>query len=230
MQYSQRDPNRDHQRGRIYRLVYTKKKLLEPVVQFDKTESELLDQTREYELRTRYRARRELRDRPTEVVTAAVKKWVAGLEKNDPEYDRLRCEALWVLQSHHAVDRELLGDVLKAKTPNARAAAIHVVADEAEYLPNAFDLLAAGVHDENPRVRMEAIRGLSFFPTLASAKAALAALDLPTDPWIDYTLEHTLVALEPAWKNAYQDGTLLSDNTHAKTFIEAYITRRAPST
>ena len=45
MQYSQRDPNRDHQRGRIYRLVYTKKKLLEPVVQFGKTETELLEQT-----------------------------------------------------------------------------------------------------------------------------------------------------------------------------------------
>ena len=28
MQYSQRDPNRDHTRGRIYRLVYTKNKLL----------------------------------------------------------------------------------------------------------------------------------------------------------------------------------------------------------
>ena len=124
---------------------------------------------------------------------AAVKKWVAGLDKNDPEYDRLRCEALWVLQGHHAVDPILLGEVLKAKTPNARAAAMHLVSDEADYLPNAFQLLAAGVRDENPRVRLEAIRGLSFFPTLASAKAALAALDLPTDPWIEYTLEHTLV-------------------------------------
>ena len=159
-------------------MVYTKKKLLEPVVQFDKTESELLDQTREYELRTRYRARRELMrgDRQsTQVVTAAVKKWVAGLDKNDPEYDRLRCEALWALQGQHAVDPILLGEVLKAKTPNARAAAMHLVSDEADYLPNAPQLLAAGVRDENPRVRLEAIRGLSFFPTLASAKAALTA-------------------------------------------------------
>ena len=33
MQYSQRDPNRDHEHGRIYRLVYTNKPLLEPVTQ-----------------------------------------------------------------------------------------------------------------------------------------------------------------------------------------------------
>jgi putative heme-binding domain-containing protein len=103
------------------------------------------------------------------------------------------------------------------------------VSDEAEYLPKAFQLLAAGVRDENPRVRLEAIRGLSFFPTLASAKAALAALELPTDSWIEYTLEHTLVALEPAWTNAFQDGSLTADNAHAKTFIDAYIARRAPS-
>ena len=67
MQYSQRDPNRDHTRGRIYRLVYTKNKLLEPVTQNGKSEAELLDQLREYELRTRYRARRELRDRPKDI-------------------------------------------------------------------------------------------------------------------------------------------------------------------
>jgi hypothetical protein len=42
--------------------------------------------------------------RPTPVVVSAVKKWVAGLDKNDSEFDRLRCEALWVLQGHHAVD------------------------------------------------------------------------------------------------------------------------------
>ena len=85
------------------------------------------------------------------------------------------------------------------------------------------------MHDENPRARLEAIRGLSFFPTLASAKAALAVLDLPTDSWIDYTLEHTLVALEPAWKAEYQSGTLTAGNPHAKKFIEGYIARRAPT-
>ncbi len=229
MQYSQRDPNRDHQRGRIYRLVYTKKPLLEPVTQYGKSETELLDQLREYEPRTRYRARRELRDRPTPVVVAAVKRWVAGLDTNDPQYDRLRCEALWVLQGHHAVDETLLAEVLRARTPNARAAAMHLVSDDGDYLPNAPKLLAAGVRDENPRVRLEAIRGLSFFPTLDSAKAALAVLESPSDSWIDYTLEHTLAALEPAWRGAFQNGTFAAGNARAKQFVDRYIARRAPS-
>lgn len=231
MQYSQRDPNRDHTRGRIYRLVYTKKPLLEPVTQFGKNETELLDQLREYERRTRYRARRELRDRPKDVVVAAVKKWVAGLDKNDPDYDRLVCEGLWALQGQHAVneDTALLDQVLRAKTFEARAAAMHVVADERDYLPSAFQLLAAGVRDEHPRVRLEAVRGLSFFPTLESAKAALAVLQLPSDSWIDYTLEHTLAALEPAWNGAYQDGSLTAGNAQAAKYIDVYIKRRGPS-
>ena len=91
MQYSQRDPNRDHQRGRIYRLVYTKNKLLEPVTQYGKSEAELLDQLREYEPRTRYRARRELRDRPTDVVAGRREEMGRGAR---PERSRIRSAAL----------------------------------------------------------------------------------------------------------------------------------------
>ena len=228
MQYSQRDPNRDHQLGRIYRLVYTKNKLLEPVTQYGKSELELLEQLREYEPRTRYRARRELRDRPKDVAMAAVKKWVAGLDKNDPEYDRLRCEALWAQQSQHAVDEKLISEVLSAKTDNARAAAMHVAADEREYLPTAFSHLQAGVRDKSPRVRLEAVRGLSFFVTPEAVDAALAVLDLPSDSFIDYTLEHTLAAQEPAWQAKYQAGELAAGNEKANKFIAAYLARRAP--
>jgi putative heme-binding domain-containing protein len=228
MQYSQRDPNRDHTRGRIYRLVYTKNKLLDPVTQAGKSEAELLDQLREYELRTRYRARRELRDRPKDVVLAAVKKWVAALDPGDSEYDRLRCEALWAQQGQHAVDEQLLREVLAAKSPNARAAALHVVADEREFLLAALEILSSGVRDEHPRVRLEAVRGLSFFSAPAAAEAALAVLKSPTDSWIDYTLEHTLVALEPQWKEAYQAGKLAADNARAQEFIRNYVARRAP--
>ena len=76
MQYSQRDPNRDHRHGRIYRLVYKNKPLLEPTTQAGKTIPELLEQLKTYEPRTRYRARRELRDRDRDQVLAAVDAWL----------------------------------------------------------------------------------------------------------------------------------------------------------
>jgi putative heme-binding domain-containing protein len=229
MQYSQRDPNRDHQRGRIYRLVYTKNKLLEPITQHDKSEAELLEHLRAFEPRTRYRARRELRDRPKGLAMATVRKWVAALDPSDPEYDRLRCEALWAQQSQHAVDEKLLREVLAAKAENARAAAMHLVADEREHLANAVELLSAGVKDESARVRLEAVRGLSFFPTLAAANAALAVLKSPTDSYIEYTLEHTLAAQESAWQDAFQSGHLADGNEKAREFVAAYLARQAPS-
>jgi putative heme-binding domain-containing protein len=228
MQYSQRDPNRDKKHGRIYRLVYKNRPLLEPVTQHGKSELELLEQLREYEPRTRYRARRELRDRPTDVVVAAVKEWIAQLDKRDPEYDRLQTEALWALQSHHAVGAELLQSVLRAKTPEARAAATRVVADERGYLATTLDILKHQVRDEHPRVRLEAVRGLSFFSTMDAVESALAAMDSPLDKWLEYTVEHAVGALEAVWSEAYSNGTLRASNPDGYDFIASYVSRRRP--
>ncbi|HEX8912407.1 MAG TPA: c-type cytochrome [Humisphaera sp.] len=212
MQYSQRDPNRDKKHGRLFRLVYTGKPLLTPVTQFGKPVPELLEQLKEYEPRTRYRARRELRDRPTAEVAAAVKQWVAKLDPADKEYDRLRLEALWVLQGHHAVDAGLLKDVLRAKTPEARAGATRVLADEWDRIPTAMELVQAQATDEFARTRVEAIRALSFVRTKQSVETILKAAALPRDYWVDYTLEMTLGALEPVWKPEFAAKTIATDN------------------
>src|SRR5262249_42448023 len=154
----------------IYRLVYKDKPLLTPVTQYNKAIPELLDQLKEYEPRTRYRARRELRDRNTAEVLTAITKWVAKLTPVDKEFDRELLEALWVQQGHHAIDPLLLKRVLRAKSGEARAGATRVLADEWERIPNAMDLMKTQVTDEFPRTRLEAIRALSFVPTKESVE------------------------------------------------------------
>jgi putative heme-binding domain-containing protein len=192
MQYSQRDPNRDHTHGRVFRLVYKNKPLLAPVTQYGKTVSELLAQLTEPEPRTRYRARRELRDRPTQEVLEAIK----ALKMDN---DRLSLECLWVQQGHHAVDPALLKKVLRAQTPQARAAATRVLSDEWGRIPQALDLMKVQVTDEFPRTRCEAIRALSFVQSKGAVEAALLAVDMPRDYWIDYTLNATLTAQAEVW-------------------------------
>jgi len=219
MQYSQRDPNRDHTHGRIYRLVYKNKPLLTPVTQFGKSVSELLDQLKEYEPRTRYRARRELRDRPTSEVLAAINKWVAKLTPADQDFDRLLLEALWVEQGHHAVDPLLLQKVLRAKTGEARAGATRVLADEWDRIPNAMELIKRQVTDEFPRTRVEAIRALSFVPTKESVETILEAVNLRRDYWIEYTLQMTLGALEPVWKPALQNQQIALNNPQGQEYL-----------
>lgn len=202
MQYSQRDPHRDHAHGRIYRLVYPARPLNPVVTQHGKSTDELLDQLTAFEPRTRYRARRALRDHPAEEVLSAVSRWVQ--QTDDPQH---WCEALWVQEGCRRLDRALVDRLLTADNFRARAAAVHAVANEHQRLPGADQLLRTAVHDPHPRVRLEALRGLSFLDSSAAAAAALEVTTHPLDEWLEYTLEHTLKALLPHT----QDPSFLAD-------------------
>src|SRR5690606_1176372 len=87
MQHNARDPLRDHVHGRIYRITYPSRPLVEPAKVDGATIPELLDNLKLPEYRTRARTRSELRGRKTADVVAAVKKWVDQLDKNDPRYE-----------------------------------------------------------------------------------------------------------------------------------------------
>jgi putative heme-binding domain-containing protein len=199
MQYSQRDPNRNHTKGRVYTLIGTDKKAITPVTQHGKSVAEVCEQFREYEWRTRYRARRELHDRPASEVLPAVAKWVAGLKESDPDFDRLRCEALWVQQGHHAVDVKLADAVLGAKSFQARAAAVHILADEHDRIPGVIERFKKAAADEHLRVRCEAARALSFFENGDAMTTVAGIATKPMDYWTRYTVEAALAANDTAW-------------------------------
>ncbi|MEM1069765.1 MAG: PVC-type heme-binding CxxCH protein, partial [Planctomycetota bacterium] len=194
MQYSQRDPNRDHKHGRVYRMVYEPKELLEPSTQHDKSVDELLEQLNVYELRARYRVRREIRDRDKALVYTAIEKWIDGVD--DP---RQLCEAMWIQESFRDVDEGLLDRILASDDFRARAAAIHTITNERDRQPGFVQRLVQGMSDPHPRVRLEAVRGASFLDTENATALALQATDAEMDYWIEYTLEHTLHALKPQW-------------------------------
>lgn len=220
MQYSQRDPSRDHVHGRVYRLVGAGEKTITPVTQHGKTVAEICEQFREYEWRTRYRARRELHDRPAAEVLPAVAQWVAGLKADDKDFDRLRCEALWVQAGHHAVDMKLADAVLACKTFQARAAVIHLLADDRAYLPaEVIERFKKATADEHPRVRTEAARALSFYATADAASAVADIAKLPMDYWTKYTVEASLSANVGAWPADFITGKLAAANPEAAKLV-----------
>ena len=224
MQYSQRDPNRDHVHGRVYRLVYRDKPLLQPVTQFGKSIEELLSQLTQYEWRTRCRARRELQSRSAAEVLAAAGVWLAGLDAKAKDFDRLRCEVLWLQQCFHAVDSVLLRQALTAESFDARAAATRTLADERDRIEGAFELLSAQAIDEHPRVRTEAVRGLSFFATPAAATTELAALAKdPNDYFVKYTVEAALGANLTSWQPKHLTGELVGGDETAKQLLNDVI-------
>jgi putative heme-binding domain-containing protein len=164
-----------------------------------------LQQLMSYETRTRYRARRELRDRDPDQVLAAVNKWLEGV--SDPAQ---LCEGLWIQEWFHRVDPQLVSRILDSEDFHARAAAIHVVGNQWQWIEEPNALLRRGIQDPHPRVRLETLRAVSFQPDVEAVAIALSVTEHPTDPWIDYVLEHTLQSLQPVWSKAINDEQFLA--------------------
>ncbi|HBE72345.1 MAG TPA: cytochrome C [Planctomycetaceae bacterium] len=218
MQYSQRDPNRDHEHGRIYRLVNTGKPLIAPELQKGKSVPELLEQLTAHETRTRYRARRELRARGSKAVLPAANQWLG----DSPSPQKL-CEVLWLQESFRSLDESLVEILMDSDDFHARAAVVHSVANEYLRFAPAMDVMKLAAKDEHPRVRLEALRGLSYMQSAEAAEVALGVTELPMDYWLEYTLEHTLHALAPMADAAIKEGNFLAGAPEAtKKYYETY--------
>src|SRR5690606_17928285 len=102
---------------------------------------------------TRHFARRLLAEQPADQVEAITRKW-AG-DRND---EILKLRALWVLQTVDRPNAELLTELLSARDPGVRGAAVRVLSYWLDRIDSPQSLLQPLVLDENPRVRMEAIR------------------------------------------------------------------------
>src|SRR5690606_2104864 len=157
MQHHLRDPNRDKQHGRIYRITYEGRPLMEPAKIDGQPIPALLDLLKEPENQTRELAKIELGNRNTAEVLSAVKSWVAKLDKGAPEYEHHMMEALWVHQWHNVVNEELLRRMLKSPEPRARAAAARVLCYWRDRVSDSLNVFRAIAEDESPRVRLEAV-------------------------------------------------------------------------
>lgn len=221
MQHNARDPNRDHDRGRIYRITYPSRPLVKPARVAGATIPELLENLKLPEYRTRYRTRRELRGRPASEVIPAVKAWAARLDRSDPNYEHHLCEALWATWAQNQPDPGLLKRCLYANAPQARAAAARVLRFAAHQIPNSTDLFMQAARDGHGRVRLEAIVAASWLDNTDGARIVLEAMKLPFDKWmgpvtkqiLEHTLKDDLQALQSS-------GTLaLNDNPNARAYL-----------
>ncbi len=190
LQHNLRDPNRDHTHGRIWRVTAKDRPLVEPAKISGAPIAELLDVLKEPELRTKYRARREIAARSTKEVLPALEKWKSTLD--DPQR---RLEALWVYQAHATPNAKLLGELLASDDHNARAGAVRVLCEWRDQIDGSLDLVAKAVKDEHPRVRLEAVRACSFYRTPEAAEIALEVLNFPMDDYLKYALDETMKQL-----------------------------------
>lgn len=200
-----RDPRRDHTRGRIWRVSAKGRPLVPRPKLVGAPTSALLDALKEPEDWTRLHAKRVLKERGASVLPELAA-WVKGLDPKDAQTEHRRLEALWTYQSLDVVEPDLLAALLRSNDPRVRAAATRVLAHWIPRVSDPLGLLATQVADENPRVRLEAVRALSRIPQVRSAELAMRALDQTVDRFLDYALWLTARDLQGVWLPEVQAG------------------------
>jgi len=193
LQHHLRDPNRDHQHGRLYRITYPSRPLLTPKKIDGESIENLLALLTEHEDNVRQRAKIELHKHDSAQVIAATQKWAKQFDPTKVEDAHHLLEALWVHQWHDAVNLELLGQLLKSPEPRARAQAVRVAIYQRDRIPNAIGIMENAVKDANLRVQLEGVRGLSFFNGKDTERAIAATVSLKgaKDQTLAYCLRET---------------------------------------
>jgi putative heme-binding domain-containing protein len=216
LQHHIRDPNRDREHGRVYRVTCEGRPLLKSPAIAGAPVGKLLNLLKEPEDRVRYRARIELGGRDSAQVIAALEKWTAALDRKDPAYEHHLLEALWLHQSHNVVNEDLLRRMLRSPDFRARAAATRVLCYWRDRVRSPLELLRTQINDDSPRVRLEAIRALSFFHGEAPLGVAVELLTHPDDEYLRFVFNETLNTLE----RRVGSGTKLNRNNIASSLVQ----------
>jgi putative membrane-bound dehydrogenase-like protein len=123
MQHNIRDPNRDHQHGRIFRLTVKDRPLQEPVKIHGQPIAALLENLKHPVDGVRHRTRVELSARDSDAVIAATREWMKDFDPNDETEAHHLLEALWLHQQHNVQNDDLLNTLLNSDVMHAVVAA-----------------------------------------------------------------------------------------------------------
>lgn len=210
MQHNLRDPNRDRKHGRIYKVTYDGRELTKaPKIAGESVEN-LVKLLANPDDRTRYRAKIELGARDSKEVLETAAQWyrtqaALRIARAPGELEHMHLEVLWLHQYHNTPNADLLKAVLKSPDFRARAAAVRVLVEWRDRVPDALELLKAAAADSAARVRLEAVRGASFFTVPEAAEVVFVAQDKPQDKFVDHVAKETMKALDPIVKKAIAD-------------------------
>ena len=193
-------PLRDKSHGRIWRLTAVDQPLLEWPVIAEATDKELFGHLASPEQYTRTQANRELVRR--KVSRKAIDEWVETLDEAAPAYDHHLLEGLWLAIALNEKPDGLEARPLRSADARIRAAAVRAVGRTKAGLSQ----LAVAIHDEHPRVRLEAVCALRGLGSREAADIALEALDHDVDLNLDFALEMTVRDTRDAWLPAMQAG------------------------
>ncbi len=218
-----RDPRRDRWHGRIWRVSWKGAPVQSRVDLTKQTTEYLLDLLNSNDRYQKDQARRVLIERGD----ATLRSLAQWLVRQTQPHSKL--QALWLEQAFDHLDTDLLAELLNCENAEVRAGATRVLsywadprAVEFEPIPAAVavDYFRKRIADGHPRVRLEAIRGLSRLATSEAGMVALGALSLPVDRFIEYALAQTVDELSEPLMQTIEDGKWTADTEFKERQLE----------
>lgn len=193
MQHSARDPLRNSEYGRIYRITHKERPLVDPPTVAGASIEQLFENMKLHEVNARKRSHRELRGRDTDEVIAAAMEFA----KANSDDERLVLEALWATWGQQQPSIDLLAKCMEAKDHRVRSAAVRVVRHCFHILDAPESYLKKAAMDEHPRVRLEALSAATWLGGKDAAETLLAVASQKTDRWIRNALNSAMLLLKP---------------------------------
>lgn len=193
MQHSARDPLRNSEYGRIYRITRNGSPLVTPPNVAGASIEELFENMKLPELNARKWSHRELRARDKEEVLTAATKFAS----DNTDDERLVLEALWATWGQQSPSLELLNACLTAQDHRVRSAAVRIVRHCLHLLDHPETYLMQASTDEHPRVRLEALAAATWLGGSQGAEITLSVATQPTDRWIRNALNSAMYTLKP---------------------------------
>jgi putative heme-binding domain-containing protein len=226
-----RDPRRDREHGRIWRVGYKGGKDVKAPELVKASDKELFQQSMSLNGFAAKQSQRLLTERAASSVIdllsiekelrtqAAAMKTVSRAST----VERTLLQVIWMYQALDLTEptaNETLERLLQMDEPRVRAAATRVIGTWSGNTPNipslakpridsstALDLLAKRISDDHPRVRIEALRALARIPTARAAELALSVLDKgQVEGFLEYALWLTINDLAEPWAAAVESG------------------------
>lgn len=213
MQHNMRDPNRDNQHGRIYRVTYKDRPLVKPQRLTGQPIAAVCDAFYAKENSARYRARIELSGRPTADVVTQVLEWADERDVSHADDAQALLECLWVFEEHRVPQPGLLATVMRAQEPRVRAAAVRTLGHWAGQVPQWSSLLLRAAQDESPLVRAEAVKAAAEFSGMEAAEVLFQVMTQPIDPELETVLKYAgdALGINQLVQNAIGAGRPLSE-------------------
>ena len=196
-QHAMRDPQWNHERGRIWRVVNTRRPVAKDWPRIEGAAvGQLLPLLTHPQNIVRHHARIELRKFGVTAVPA-IQAWVAASPRGGFGYEQTLLEASWVLLAAGEARMPWIAELAKSDNPHFRTAAVKSIRFAADLLPDVSGLLAAAAHDPHPRVQMAAINVVSHLRIMRPNLEAVVAHLHPTQPAVKQMLADLQVGTKP---------------------------------